>query len=56
MNKRKKKPAEWAFAFLFIFITIDAVDAQPAMVNLQSRNVTGLNGEWSALLPNGNDQ
>lgn len=56
MNKRKKKPVEWAFAFLFIF-TIDAVNAQTAMINLQSRNVTGLNGEWRVIVdPTGSGQ
>jgi beta-glucuronidase len=39
------------FFFLFCFFyTVDLVNAQTAMINIQSRDLTGLNGEWSVII------
>ncbi|HEY8896958.1 MAG TPA: glycoside hydrolase family 2 TIM barrel-domain containing protein, partial [Niastella sp.] len=50
MSKHKKISKEWVFGLYFIFLSIEFVTAQTAMINVQSRNLTSLNGEWSVLI------
>ncbi|WP_240347876.1 glycoside hydrolase family 2 protein [Longitalea arenae] len=56
MNKNKRTK-EWVLALLFIFHIAEIVSAQTAMINIQSRNLTSLNGEWSVIIdPTGSGQ
>lgn len=41
---------EWIWVFLFTIVSIELVNAQSAMVNIQSRELTSLNGEWKAII------
>lgn len=51
MNKCKKTiTKEWIWVFLFTMVSIELVNAQSAMVNIQSRELTSLNGDWKAII------
>ncbi|MGS2765033.1 glycoside hydrolase family 2 protein [Sinomicrobium sp. M5D2P9] len=41
---------KWILIILFTIISAELVSAQTAMVNVQSRNRTSLNGEWKAII------
>lgn len=50
MNKLKRKSKGWVLALFPIFLAVDIVNAQTAMINIQSRKLTSLNGEWNVLI------
>ncbi|WPR76173.1 glycoside hydrolase family 2 protein [Algoriphagus sp. NG3] len=41
---------EWIWVFLFTMISIELVNGQTTMVNIQSRELTSLNGEWKGII------
>lgn len=55
MNQLQKKVSKgWIMIALFIVFLVDITNAQTAMVNVQSRHLTSLNGKWNVLLDPGN--
>lgn len=50
---KRKKSTEWLPAFLYFFLIAGIVNAQTAMVNIQSRKLTGLNGDWNVIIDPG---
>lgn len=50
MEYLKAVGKEWVMALLVIAILTSVAYAQTAMINVQSRNLTSLNGEWNAII------
>ena len=50
--KKYLKPGirEWISIFWVFILFIGSVDAQTAMINVQARNTTSLNGKWNVIL------
>ena len=39
-----------AASFAFFFLIVDLTHAQTAMINIQSRHLTSLNGQWKVII------
>lgn len=51
MNQLQKKVSKgWIMIALFIVFLADMANAQTAMINVQSRNLTSLNGDWQVII------
>jgi len=50
MEYLKAVGKEWVMALLVIVFLTSVAYAQTAMINVQSRNLTSLNGEWNAII------
>ena len=55
MNQLQKKVSKgWIIKALSIIFLVNQAKAQTAMVNVQSRNLTSLNGKWKVMVDPGN--
>jgi beta-glucuronidase len=55
MNQLQKKISKgWIIKALSIIFLVNQAKAQTAMVNVQSRNLTSLNGKWKVMIDPGN--
>lgn len=51
MNKHiKKERKKWLLVWAFLFFIADLTHAQKAMINVQSRHLTSLNGDWKVII------
>jgi beta-glucuronidase len=51
MNYRRKLLSkDWIFILLFNSLLVNILPAQTAMINVQSRNLTCLNGDWKVII------